>query len=316
MNILFTGGSSFTGYWFIREIAAAGHRVCATFTRSGADDYDGIRRRRVERLADMCTPVFDCRFGDEKFIALIEGEDEWGLLCHHGAEVTNYKSPAFDVNAAVRNNTSNLVPVLQALQGKGCESVVLTGSVFENDEGCGSRDLRAFSPYGLSKGLTYQSFRYYCSRAGLRLGKFVIPNPFGPYEEKRFTHYLINTWAQNKMANVNTPAYIRDNIHVSLLSKAYCLFTREVTTSDRRLLKLNPSGYVESQGVFTRRFAREMKKRLGRVCEYELKEQTDFSEPRVRFNTEPASELVRNWSEDKAWDELARYYRENYPFEP
>ena len=313
MNILFTGGSSFTGYWFIRELAAAGHRVIATFTQSSTDDYEGVRRRRVERLADMCTPAFDCRFGNEKFIALIEKEDEWGLLCHHAAELKNYKSPNFDVHEALNNNTNNLPGVLTTLKEKGCERVILTGSVFENDEGIGSRELRAFSPYGLSKGLTYQSFRYYCSRAGLRLGKFVIPNPFGPYEEKRFTHYLINMWAQNKIATVNTPAYIRDNIHVSLLSKAYCLFTQEVTMSNRRLLKLNPSGYVESQGEFTRRFAREMRRRLGRACELELKEQTDFSEPRVRFNTEPASELVRNWSEVKAWDELASYYRENYP---
>ena len=31
MNILFTGGSSFTGSWFIRELAAAGHQVTAIF---------------------------------------------------------------------------------------------------------------------------------------------------------------------------------------------------------------------------------------------------------------------------------------------
>ena len=31
MKILFTGGSSFTGSWFIRELAAAGHQVTAVF---------------------------------------------------------------------------------------------------------------------------------------------------------------------------------------------------------------------------------------------------------------------------------------------
>ena len=31
MKILFTGGSSFTGYWFVRELAAAGHDVTAVF---------------------------------------------------------------------------------------------------------------------------------------------------------------------------------------------------------------------------------------------------------------------------------------------
>ena len=35
MKILFTGGSSFTGMWFIRELAAAGHEVTAVFRRRG-----------------------------------------------------------------------------------------------------------------------------------------------------------------------------------------------------------------------------------------------------------------------------------------
>ena len=38
MRILFTGASSFTGYWFIRELVAAGHRVIATFAA-----MDGMR---------------------------------------------------------------------------------------------------------------------------------------------------------------------------------------------------------------------------------------------------------------------------------
>ena len=37
MKILITGGSSFTGYWFIKELAAAGHEMFATFTRAGAE---------------------------------------------------------------------------------------------------------------------------------------------------------------------------------------------------------------------------------------------------------------------------------------
>ena len=49
MKILFTGGSSFTGYWFIEELARAGHEIVATF-RSRADDYTDIRRTRVDRM--------------------------------------------------------------------------------------------------------------------------------------------------------------------------------------------------------------------------------------------------------------------------
>ncbi len=49
MKILITGGSSFTGYWFIKELSSAGHKVYATFTKK-LDDYTGIRKLRVDEL--------------------------------------------------------------------------------------------------------------------------------------------------------------------------------------------------------------------------------------------------------------------------
>ena len=47
MKVLFTGGSSFTGMWFIRELAAAGHQVAAAFRRPAGEYADPVRRRRV-----------------------------------------------------------------------------------------------------------------------------------------------------------------------------------------------------------------------------------------------------------------------------
>ena len=138
--------------------------------------------------------------------------------------MTNYKSQDFDVAGAVAKTTRQLPVVLDTLQNSGCGKIVLTGSVFENDEGAGSDDLRAFSPYGLSKAFTWQTFRYYAQLRKMTLGKFVIPNPFGPYEEPRFTHYLMKNWFAGKTAIVNTPLYVRDNIHVSLLAKIYARY--------------------------------------------------------------------------------------------
>jgi hypothetical protein len=135
----------------------------------------------------------------------------------------------------------------------------------------------------------------------------VIPNPFGPYEDPRFTGYLIKTWFGGKVAAVNTPAYVRDNIHVSLLAKAYAGFAADLP--DRPgLSKLNPSGYPESQGAFALRFAREMQQRLNLPCEIGLKRQTDFQEPRVRINTDLIDGDALDWDETQAWDELGEYY--------
>ncbi|HHL73061.1 MAG TPA: NAD(P)-dependent oxidoreductase [Bacteroidetes bacterium] len=306
MKILFTGASSFTGYWFVRELARAGHDVVAVYRRT-ADEYEGVRRQRIDLAASLCTQIWECSFGDDKFLELIATQD-WGMLCHHAADVTDYKSPDFDVTAAVENNTRNLGKVLDNLQKSACNRVLLTGSVFEYNEGAGDRPLRAFSPYGLSKGLTAEMFAYHCAIRGMHLGKFVIPNPFGPYEEPRFTAYLMRTWFEKKTAGVNTPAYVRDNIHVSLLARAYSDFAQNLG-AESGFSKLNPCGYIETQGAFARRFASEMSQRLGIACELDLAHQTEFMEPRVRINTDMPDHQKLDWDETAAWDEVAEYYR-------
>lgn len=307
MKILFTGASSFTGYWFVRELARAGHEVTATFRRRSEEYADPLRRRRVTLALEHCRGVFGCSFGDREFTELA-GSRRWDLLCHHAADVTNYKSPDFDVVSALGSNTRNVAGVLAALRaGGGRPGVIVTGSVFENDEGAGSEGLPAFSPYGLSKGLTWQVFRYYAARAGLALGKFVVPNPFGPYEEPRFTAYLMKTWFAGEPAAVNTPSYVRDNIHVSLLAASYARFAPAVAQGGGAALR--PSGYPESQGAFALRFAAEMRQRLGLACDVVLRRQTDFNEPRVRINTDSIDGSAMGWDDARAWDGVAEYYR-------
>jgi nucleoside-diphosphate-sugar epimerase len=305
MKILFTGGSSFTGSWFIRELAAAGHEVTAVF-RKPLDQYtDEVRRQRVTRALEVCRPIPECSFGDDAFLQQIRNE-KFDLLAHHAADVTNYKSPDFDAVAALGNNTHRLPEVLEALKNSGCHRVLLSGSVFEGGEGAGSQGLPDFSPYGLSKALTSRAFHYYCDRAGIGLGKFVIPNPFGPFEEPRFTAYVMKSWLAGGRPACSFPAYVRDNIHVSLLAKAYAQYASIVPSAG--FSRVNPSGYAESQGAFTLRLANEMRPRLNLPCLVDLPKQVDFPEPRVRINTDPPDLDVLNWDESAAWDEMASYY--------
>lgn len=305
MRILLTGGSSFTGYWFASALSAAGHTVLAPL-RSAVGAYEGLRRKRVDRLAGCAEIIENCPFGSERFIdRMRSGVD---VLCHHAAQVANYKSLDFDVCEALGSNTCNVQTVLRTGCESGLKAVVITGSVFEPDEGAGTEPRRAFSPYGLSKALSAQVFRFWCEELSLPLAKFVIPNPFGPWEEERFCAYLLRCWRQGKPASVNTPAYVRDNIHVSLLAAAYadCVSGASDLPAFSRLA---PSGYVESQGAFAQRFAREIGQRLGLHGELALAQQTHFPEPPVRINTDIPDIARLGWSEPAAWDELAEYYR-------
>jgi UDP-glucose 4-epimerase len=298
MKVLLTGASSFTGYWFARALNEAGAHVVAPLRGALADYREGARAERVRRLSSAAEIIETAPFGSDRFFALakVGGYD---ILCHHAAQVGDYRSVDFDIAAALAQNTANLRAVLETLRNGGLKGAILTGSVFEQNEGAGEAPLVAFSPYGLSKGLTADVFRHRCREAGVRYAKFVIPNPFGPLEEPRFCAYLIRAWKKGEVARVNTPLYVRDNIHVSLLAAAYAKFAGEIASGACRD-RLSPSGYVEAQGAFAERFAAAMRPRLGMECKLELGKQTDFSEPLMRVNVDAATRYVANWSESAA----------------
>jgi len=302
VRILLTGASSFTGLWFAQSLHAAGHDVVAPLRRSREDYRGDTRAERVARLGPVAECCFSRSFGDDGFLDLCRS-GSWDLLCHHAAEVGDYRSPAFDVAAALAANTRHFPQVLAAM--RGLRGVIITGSVFEANEGAGTLPLRAFSLYGVAKGITAELIRCYCESAGVTLGKFVMPNPFGPFEEPRFCAYLMRQWRAGEAAEVRTPAYVRDNIHVDLLAGAYVAFADRVAATDG-FLRTNPSGYVETQGAFTQRFAREIEARSGLDCRVILAHQTEFPEPPVRINTDPLS--LHDWSERAAWDAIAAYY--------
>jgi nucleoside-diphosphate-sugar epimerase len=310
MKILFTGASSFTGHWFVVQLAERGHDVWATFTRASAGEYGtDVRGQRVGRIVGNCRPVFRCRFGDEAFLELLR-EQRFDLLCHHAADVTNYRSSDFDVAGAVASNTVRANEVLKALGARG-GLFLLTGTVFEPGEGMGTDGLPAISPYGVSKRETAKVFERECQAVSVRMGKFVIPNPFGAWEDARFTTYLARAWSAGQVAEVRTPDYIRDNIHVSLLRLAYVEFAKQLQDS-AAITKFNPRGYVESQGAFAERVAREMHSRTGWECALEFPKQTVFDEPMERANTDVVDIQKLEWNESEAWDELAEYYERTF----
>jgi UDP-glucose 4-epimerase len=297
MKVLFTGASSFTGYWFVNRLAAEGAQVTAAL-RSVPE---GLRAERVRGL--RAEIVADCAFGTERFVELIRA-GSFDVLCHHGAEARDYRSPDFDALGAAAANTLNVRQTLALFAERGGKALVATGSVFEADEGAGPSPLRAFSPYGLSKGLTWQILRHWGEALGLPVAKFVIANPFGPYEEPRFVAHAVERWAKGEAFEVRTPRYLRDNIHVDLLAMAYARFVTEGGHG-----RFGPCGYLETQGAFAERLARELGPRLGFEARVRHAEQTEFPEPLARINSDMIGPAAYGWDEAGAWDALADYYR-------
>jgi UDP-glucose 4-epimerase len=107
---------------------------------------------------------------------------------------------------------------------------------------------------------------------------------------------------------VNTPAYVRDNIPVTLMAHAYAHFASGLP--DGGFYKLTPSFYAESQGDFADRFAREIGQRLALDCRLTLAAQTAFPEPADRTGTDILQPTDFGWSETGFWDKAAGYYAE------
>ncbi len=307
MRILFTGASSFTGYWFIRELHRAGHEIVATFTKE-PDAYYGVRKKRIDLLPHEVSQVFSCPFGSVPFMDLVCSRDRWDVLCNHATDTTHYKDIDFDYARAIKQNTCNINEVFKGLSVRKCSKIIVTGSVFEPGEGAGDPILRSFSPYGVAKRATSDLFQYFSVRHNMGFGKFVIPNPFGPLEEERFTFYLMCSWLKRETAVVKTPDYVRDNIHVSALALVYSDFV--VNRDWSGYAKFNPSGYVESQKDFALRVSKEISKRWDMPCPVEVSQQKDFFEPLQRFNTDAVYGRISGWDEARAWDEMADYYHD------
>ncbi len=314
-NILFTGGSSFSGFWICKTLAESGFNVTAIFQKPSLDDYSGVRKERIKILSHSnlgIQTIFNCSLSSEKTLTTLNEKKNWDFLGLHGAFVTNYKSPDFDFRHALLANTENMKNVFQRFTDKSGHHVISTGTVFEPNEGAGNAPMKAASPYGLSKSLTNEIIRYYSDIFKVKMGKFVLANPFGTYEEEKLTTYLMKSWLTDKTPTMSFPYYIRDNIHVELLAKCYVHFTHQLKNKEESYLKMNPSGYIESQGAFTRRFSDEMRQRLNKDCQVNYTEQTQFTEPYMRVNSDPARFIVPDWNETRAWDQIAQYYSQIY----
>lgn len=310
MQILFTGSSSFTGYWILRALVEAGHAPLATFRRA-REEYQGLRLQRVRAIEALCETCFEASTGSQRFGEAIHSRSAWDLWCHHGAHVHDYRSEEFDPISALAANSEGLKPLLPQLKSKGCRHVLLTDSLFAMRQGVGSAPERAISPYGLSKGFTSDLFSYYLAKAEMVLGHFVIANPFGPFEEARLTSFLAQEWLTGRVPTLHKPDYVRDFMPVDLLAQLYVWFTRRCVDSTTSL-SFGPQGYVGTQKDFVHRCAKQLSGRFKKPCEVHYAKQTDFSEPLVRINSTPYDPKSVTWNEEAFWQALAKWYSEHF----
>ena len=159
----------------------------------------------------------------------------------------------------------------------------------------------------MSKRLTFELLRYWGDVVGAPVSKFVIANPFGPFEEARFVAHAVETWAKGEAVEVGTPNYLRDNIHVDLLALAYAQFVGEAGAGTRgaaaRPLRLHGDARRLRAAPCARTRAPARRRGAGRRSP----SSGSFAEPQARINTDLIDAAALGWREDKAWDALAGF---------
>jgi nucleoside-diphosphate-sugar epimerase len=304
-RVLLTGASSFTGMWIGEALAAAGFEVTAPLLRPRAD-YDAERLARIARVEAVAEVVYDRPFASDAFLDLARAGG-FAALAHHAADVTGYRDPGFDAGAATGRNLAGAPTALRTLAQAGARVVLVTGTVFEAGEGDCPEEPLAVTPYGLSKTLTNIGFKHHAAWEGLRFGRFVIPSPYGPFEQQRsFPAHLFRTWAAGETPLVRTPLYLRDHLPAPQLARAYALQLAALLADPGAPELARPSGWIATQGAFARKVAQEAARRLGRDCPLGLADQTEFPEPLRRVNCDPAP--VEGWDEPAFWDRYVAWY--------
>jgi len=299
MNILFTGASSFTGMHFVKSLVAQRHNLICIFTQS-KDSYTGIRRARIQEILPKIRPIWNTRFGDATFLTVLNNH-RIDTYTHHMAWTKGYNTTTYDKDRAIQNNTHQLSAVLQSLERNGCRQVLLTGSVFEGKDVDCRQGTAPFEAHGEAKKET--TMRFLTAQTSIPIRRFIIPNPFGTFDQQRFVEYLHLSWLNNRTPHLLYPDNIRDNIPIPLLQNAYLRFVHN------RDLVLAPSGFIESNASFAHRIAKVFAKHFGYSTPLHIDTNKDDNQPLWLSNTDTETS---SWDEELFWRTLCHHYEQRF----
>ena len=307
-RILLTGVSSFTGFWFARRLVESGFSVSCPLPNI-KKSYEGIKKTRLDTLPETVELFYNVPFGSVEFINLLDGN--FDKLCLHGAFVKGYQNNEFTFGKAVGQNLNEIDRVFEKAKQNGCHGVIWTSSIFEDAVNTDEEFLKGSAfpwlKYALSKKISYLSAREIALNSGLSFVRYVIPNPFGPYEDKKLTFHIIKSLHLGNDVSLKTPYYIRDMIHIEHLASDY---VRAIQSLDDLCdcSTVRPSEYSLSIIEFATILCDEYNKRFGTNHKVLKSEQDNYREPESMINNQNVRLSLPDYDDAKCWDRLFEYY--------
>ena len=218
--IVFTGGSSFTGYHFIKKLNEYNIKVWVfySFKRNDIKRFTNIKKFRIKEIIKKNYIIYDAKFGSKVFIKKLKDLKKIDIFCHHHHYTKNYNQQNFELIKSINESTLNIEETLRILKEKKVSRYIYSGSYFSKT----NNQTIDFSKYGLSKRCTFEIAKFFCDKFDINIINFIIPSVFGLYEDKKrlYTSLLLNLFNNKKMV-LNFPKYQRDYIHIDVLSEMY-----------------------------------------------------------------------------------------------
>ena len=152
-------------------------------------------------------------------------------------------------------------PLPKLLKDRSCKLVTYTGTYFENF----SPELQ--TPYSLSKSMGWLYVKKLFSE--FKLLKYLLTNPYGSLESKKFTASIINKWINEETVNLEFPYLIRDNMPAEFLIDDYVNNIENILDNNYPILEYSPSYIVETNLEFALRFSSKLKK-YGYQCDLNI----------------------------------------------
>ena len=313
MKVIFTGASSFTGVWFVYEMARRGVDVTTTFTRTPLE-YDGLRGQRVRWARSLSTSFFGTKFGDEQFLQMCEQAGPVDALCLHGAFTQGYAQSNFLLGHAVQENTRGAREVMEVLGRQGCRRLIWTGTYIES-EFSGASHEHQHPLYGESKQRSREILAELCRELGWQMDCVILPHVYGPLQSGNWIDYLMRRWASDQVARVVMPSRVRDHAHVSLLARFYADIL--ATTPEGGPIRIHrPSGEILPVGAFAVQLSDEVSQRTGWDCRLQFDTVPRRGEPFRYANTTPLTDLYPDFDASGAWDAFVNFHLEQLDLEP
>lgn len=299
MNILFLGASSFTGFHFVNQLSKVKNiKIYCTLTKN-INQYESLRYMRIKLLSKKENVIFvkKIKFGDKKFTNLLE-KIRFNVFCFHHALTKNYNDNSkFNLKKSLKENTNNIEEVFRKIDYKA--TVIISNTIFQNIP---AKKYRAVNNYGISKSQSFDKIRLLCEKNNIKFRSIYITNPWGIYEEKKLNFYLIKNWLNNKNAKISHPNYIRDNIHIDLLSKMY----KKIVLSKSNKINYFPSGICSTNKLFIEALRNKFEKFFNKKVEVAYENKAIYNQPMCRIN---GNKIVKNVKIKQNLNKYFAYYQ-------